>query len=210
MLRSLTLAALPALALSLVGCAAMNNLNNEVSTYGAWPGERKPASYVFERLPSQQAHPEQQQRLEDAARGAVESAGFVAAADPKNAEYMMQLGARVTNDVPWYDNDPIFWHGGTLYGHGRYGYGRYGYGRWGRGPWGFGSGFDNSTSFDREVALLIRDRKTGQLLYEARASNSGPSSSIDRLLPPMFRAAMINFPGAGPNPRTVTVPLATN
>ena len=209
MLRFLTLAALPALALSLAGCAAMNNLNNEVSTYGAWPGERKPASYVFERLPSQQAHPEQQQLLEDAARGAVEGAGFVAAADPKNAEYMMQLGARVSSDGPWYDNDPIFWHGGM-----RYGYGRYGYGRWGRGPFGFGSGFgtgfDNSTSFDREVALLIRDRKTGQLLYEARASNSGPSASIDRLLPPMFRAAMTNFPGTGPNPRTVTVPLSAN
>ena len=211
MFRFLTLAALPALALSLVGCAAMNNLNNEVSTYGPWPGERKPASYVFERLPSQQAHPEQQQLLEDAARGAVEGAGFVPAADPKNAEYMMQLGARVSSDGPWYDNDPIFWHGGL-----RYGYGRYGYGRWGHGPFGFGfgsgfgTGFNNSTSFDREVALLIRDRKTGQLLYEARASNSGPSASIDRLLPPMFRAAMTNFPGAGPNPRTVTVPLSTN
>ena len=204
MLRTLTLAAIPALAMSLVGCAAMNNLNNEVSTYGAWPGGRKPASYVFERLPSQQAHPEQQQLLEDAARGAVEGAGFVPAADPKSAEYMMQLGARVSSDSPWYDNDPIFWHGGL-----RYGFGRHGYSRWGRGPWGFGTGFDYSSSYDREVALLIRDRRTGQLLYEARASNSGPSASINRLLPPMFRAAMTDFPGIGPNPRTVTVPLST-
>lgn len=203
MFRTPILAALPALALLLGGCASMNNLNNEVSTYGAWPGERKPASYTFERLPSQQAHPEQQQVLEDAARGAVEGAGFVPAADPKRAEYMMQLGARVTSDGPFYDHDPFFWHGGL-----RYGFGRYGHGRWGRSSWGFGAGFDHSTRFDREVALLIRDRQTGELLYEARASNNGSSASIDRLLPPMFRAAMSNFPGAGPNPRTVTVPLS--
>ena len=209
MFRALTLAGLAAATLLLGGCASLNNLDNEVSTYGAWPGGRKPASYAFERLPSQQAHPEHQQVLEDAARGAVERAGFVPAADPKNAEYMMQLGARVTSDGPWYDNDPFFWHGGWRYGFGRYGYG-FGHGRWGRGPWGygFGSGFDYSNSFDREVVLLIRDRQTGQLLYEARASNSGPSAFIERLLPSMFRAAMADFPGAGPNPRTVTVPLA--
>jgi hypothetical protein len=211
MFRTLILGAASALALLLAlgGCAAMNNLNNEVSTYGPWPGERKPASYAFERLPSQQAHPEHQQLLEDAARGAVEGAGFVSTPDLKNAEYLMQLGARVTTDGPWYDYDPIFWHGGTRPGFGRFGPG-FGYGRWGRGSWGFGAGagFDHSNSFDREVALLIRDGKTGKLLYEARASNSGPSASIDRLLAPMFRAAMANFPGVDQNPRTVTVPLS--
>jgi hypothetical protein len=58
------------------------------------------------------------------------------------------------------------------------------------------------------VALLIRDRRTGQLLYEARASNTGPSASIDRLLPAMFAAAMQDFPSAGPNPRTVTTKIS--
>ena len=80
--------------------AAMNNLNNEVSTYGAWPAERRPASFVFERLPSQQAHPERRQQLEDAARGALEAAGFRAAADASDAQYLMQVGARVTSTDP--------------------------------------------------------------------------------------------------------------
>ena len=58
------------------GCASFNTLNNEVSTFGSWPAERNPASYGFERLPSQQERPEQQQLLEDAANGALQRAGF--------------------------------------------------------------------------------------------------------------------------------------
>jgi len=95
----------------------------------------------------------------------------------------------------------------VAYGYRRYGY----YPRWGRGPfYGMhgGWGYPSSPSFEREVALLIRDRKNGQLLYEARASNAGPSASIDYLLPAMFEAAMKDFPGGGPNPRQVTTQIS--
>jgi len=193
---------LAAAALALAGCAAFNNLNSEVSTYGPWPADRKPASFAFERLPSQQEHPQHQQQLEDAARGAVEAAGFRAAADEKQAEYLMQVGARVYSNDPWIYNEPLFWRGGWRYGY---------YPRWGRGPfYGMhgGWGYPSSPSFEREVALLIRDRKNGQLLYEARASNAGPSASIDYLLPAMFEAAMKDFPGGGPNPRQVTTQIS--
>ena len=191
-------------ALLLSGCAAFNNLSNEVSTYGPWPADRKPASFVFERLPSQQAHPDRRVQLETAARGALEASGFRAAADEGSADYLMQIGARVTSNDPWIYNDPLFWRVGLRYGH---------YGRWGRGwgpGWGFGGAYDYaySPTFDREVALLIRDRKTGQLLYEARATNAGPSASIDYLLPAMFEAALKDFPNAGPNPRSVTTQIS--
>ena len=201
MFRRLSVAAI---ALVLGGCAAFNNLDSEVSSYGPWPAERKPAGFVFERLPSQQAQPERQQQLETAARGALEAAGFRAAADPGSADYLVQLGARVTSNDPWLYNDPLFWRGGLRYGyHGYGGFGRYGRG-WGPG-WGFGTGLE-SASFEREVALLIRDRRNGQLLYETRAANTGPSSSMSALLPAMFEAALQGFPNAatGPNPRSVT------
>jgi len=202
MFKLLTVAAL---ALALGGCAGLNNLNSEVSTFGPWPAERKPASFAFERLPSQQQHPERQQQLENAARGAVEAAGFRVAPDLDGAEYLMQVGARVSTNDPWIYNEPLFWRGGWRYG--------YRYSRWGRGPfWGVNGGFgyygNGSTTFEREVALIIRDRKTGQLLYEARASNAGPSDSIDYLLPAMFEAAMKDFPGTGPNPRAVTTQIS--
>jgi hypothetical protein len=198
---------LGALALALAGCASLNTLNSEVSTYGPWPAARKPASFAFERLPSQAEHPEHQQQLEDAARGAVEAAGFRAAPDMASAEYLMQVGARVSSNDPWVYNDPLFWRGAWRYG--------YGPGRWRYGPgpffpgYGFGGwGYPGPASFEREVALLIRDRQTGQLLYEARAHNEGPSPSIDALMPAMFAAAMKDFPGTGPNPRPVTTQIS--
>jgi hypothetical protein len=70
---------------------------------------------------------------------------------------------------------------------GWYPYGWYPYGWY---PYGWGPRWD---SYEREVALLIRDRKTGTLLYEARANNSGPSAAIDYLLPAMFEAALKDF-----------------
>ena len=198
MFRLLTAAVV---AVALGGCAAFNNLSNEVSTYGAWPAERQPASFVFERLPSQQAHPERRQQLEDAARGALEAAGFRAAADPNDAQYLVQVGARVTSNDPWIYNDPLFWRGAGFRGPWRFN----------RGYWGPGWGWNypyESQSFEREVALLIRDRRTGQLLYEARANNNGPSPSIDYLLPAMFEAALKDFPNVSPAPRNVTTQIS--
>ena len=192
--------------LVLTGCASFNNLSNDVSTFGAWPAQRTPATFVFERLPSQEAHPERQQQLEDAARAAVEAAGFKQAASPADAEYLMQLGARVSTNDPWFYNDPFL-----LRSNFRYGFG-WGYNRWGRSPWGLGVAYsvDGRSSYEREVAVLIRDRRSGELLYEARASNNGPSASIDYLLPAMYRAAMKDFPGIGPKPHNVTVELSKN
>lgn len=190
------------------GCAAFNSLSNEVSTYGNWPAQRQPGSYAFEQLPSQVERPQrQQQQLESAARAAIEAAGFRPVAVAGDAEYLMQLGARVSIDDPWYFNDPFMWRGGWRYGAG-WGY----HPRWGRSPWGFGIGygFPYSPTFDREVAVLIRDRATGELLYEARAGNSGSSATIDHLLPAMFRAAMADFPATGPNPRNISVPISAD
>ena len=187
-----------AITLLLAGCAAFSQLRSDVSTYSQWPAERKAGAYVFERLPSQQARPEQQQRLEDAARRALEAAGFSAAADEKSAEYSVQLGARVTGfDHSPYD-DPFWWRGGLWYS-------RHGRPVWGPG-WGMGLGWSTPT-YEREVALLIRERSGGKPLYEARASNDGGSASIDSLLPAMFEATLKDFPYGGVNPRRVVTQI---
>jgi hypothetical protein len=62
--------------------------------------------------------------------------------------------------------------------------------------------------FDREVAVLLRDRATGRPVYEARASNDGYSMGNAALLAAMFAAALRDFPATGLSPRTVVVPLA--
>lgn len=181
-------------AATLAGCAAMNNLTSDVSTYSQWPAERKPSTYAFERLPSQAAQPERTTRLEEAARPAIEAAGFTAAADPAAADVTVQVGARVSASDPYPWADPFWVRGGLFYGRGYW-----------RGAW-FGS-YPPSPTYAREVAVLIRDRKTGQPLYEARASNDGTSPSIDSLLPAMFAAALVDFPNTGVNPRRVVTPI---
>ena len=206
MLKSI---ALGAAASVLTGCAGVGALNSDVSTYGSWPAERKPAAYSFERLPSQQEHADAQKQVEDAARGALQTAGFTAAATPGEAQFMVQVGARVGASDRWSYADP-FWNNvsiGYAFGY-RHGFGR---GRWGvglGGGYGGWSGYSGWPGYEREVAVLIRDQKTGVLLYEARASNSGASSAINPLLPAMFSAAMKDFPAGGPNPRSVNVELS--
>lgn len=198
------LAALGATTGLLGGCATLGELGVEVSSFGDWPATRDAAhrgSYAFERLPSQQQGPQAglQQQLEAAAAAALARAGFVPVAAGGEPELVVQLGARVsrTDRSPW--DDPLWWHGG---------FGPWRVNPW-RGPfWGpLPPRYDNPR-YDREVALLIRERGTGKPLYEARASSEGWRNDTDGLLAPLFAAALRDFPATGPNPRTVRVPLA--
>lgn len=187
----------PVLALSLLaGCATLNTVSSDVSSYGDWPATRKAGTYAFERLPSQQAQPAVQESLETAARPAIERAGFTPAASGAEPDVLVQVGGRVTRtDAPW--DDPLWWRGG---------FGAWRHGPWIGSPWGL-YGRADLPRYDREVAVLIRDRVSGKPLYETRASNGGSYGSSPELLRGMFAAAMKDFPATGLNPRVVRVQL---
>jgi hypothetical protein len=182
----------------LVACAALNTLQAEVASYGEWPVERKPGTYAFERLPSQQARADAQQRLEDAAHPALEAAGFVAAAPGATPDVLVQVGARITryDRSPW--DDPLWWRGGFGYWRARPWVGPYPY--WYRSS--------EPTRYDREVALLLRDPANGKPLYEARDSSEGTTSGGDAVLSAMFKASMADFPKSGSVPHSVSVKLS--
>lgn len=191
------LACLLAATLALGGCAALKSVSSDVSSFGDWPVERKPGTYAFERLPSQQARAEETASLEAAAQGALAKAGFAPAAAGQEPEVLVQVGARVgRSDSPW--ADPFWWRGS---------FGYYRHGPWLGPRWGMGTQFE-SARYEREVAVLIRDRASGKPLFEARASNeSGSSSAGSATLGAMFEAALMDFPRPGMNPRRVVVPL---
>ncbi len=195
------------LTIALTACAGMNQLSSEVSTFSQWPAGRVPASYAFDRLPSQQANPDEQKRLEDAAMRALQTAGFKPSLDAKTADVTVQLGARVNVQDRSPFDDPFWWRGGLYRGHSLRGFRSDGFG-FGLGfGLGFGRGFYGPPSFEREVAVLIRDKKTGDPLFEARAMNEGASQSINSLLGAMFDASLQGFPAASTgasNPRRVT------
>ena len=186
-----------AVSLSLGGCAAVRSVSSDVSSFGEWPAARKPSTYAFERLPSQQARAVETEALETAAKGALKKAGFEPVAAGQEPDVVVQVGLRLgRNDGPWVDS--LWWRGG---------FGYYRHGPWVSPRWGIGLQFD-PTRYEREVALLIRDRASGKPLFEARASHESSSSYPgSATLAALFEAALMDFPKVGVNPRRVVVPL---
>jgi hypothetical protein len=185
----------------LAGCAALNTVTSDVTTYSEWPADRQPGSYAFERLPSQKANAARQTELEAAAAKALDKAGFSAAPDPAQADVIVQVGARVsrTEISPW--DDPLWWRWGG-------GYWRSPYWR----PRSFyyaGMPPDWYSRYERSVALLLRDRASNVPLFEAHAQTSGSSSGDMTVTAAMFEAALQGFPAKdAANPRRVSVTLA--
>ena len=184
-------------AAALSGCAALNSVTSDVSSFGEWPSARKPGTFAFERLPSQQSRAAETDALEAAARPALQKAGFTAVAAGAEPDVLVQVGSRVGRSEPVWAG-PIWWGGS---------YGYYRHGPWIGPRWGLNFQYD-ALRYDREVAVLIRDRSSGKPLFEARASNEGNASSASgTTLAAMFEAAMLDFPRLGMNPRRVSVPL---
>lgn len=202
--RRLALASLGAAAvLSLTACASLNTVTADAQSFGSWPASRQPGTFTFERLPSQQVNESGQAQLEDAARGALLKAGFTEAADPKAADVLVSLGARVTRSSPAPWDDPLWWRWNGSYFHWRYGPAwRPYYSRWG---YAYPMDPMMERRYDREVALLIRDRKSNEPLYEARASNDGFTEGGAPLIGALFEASMEDFPQTRPEPHRVTV-----
>ena len=91
---------------------------------------------------------------------------------------------------------------------GTLGWGRpFGYRRSGA-TFGFGFRFPpQPTVYERQVMLLLRDRQTGQALFEARASSDSTSAAYASALPALVQAALKDFPSGGVNPRRISVEL---
>jgi len=191
-------ATLAAALLGLSGCAGVRSLDVEVSSYGDWPSARKPGSYAFERLPSQQSRAEEASLLEAAARPALAKAGFVPAVAGQEPDVLVQVGSRVgrADYSPW--DDPLWWRGS---------HGFHRPGLWVGRRWVLGSQFDFAR-YDHQVALLLRDRSSGKPVFETRASReSGSSLSSTTTVSAMFEAALMDFPKLGLNPRNVSIVL---
>jgi Domain of unknown function (DUF4136) len=194
MLRPYAIAALLAPFL-LAGCAALNTVTPEVRSFGSWPAGRTAGSYTFERLPSQQQPLSRAAEWEQLAAPALAKAGFKPAADPAQADVIVSLGVRVSlSDAdPWVDPLWYRWNA-PLY------------------AWRFGLPPRShplfiERRFEREVGVLVRDRASGQPLYEARASHDGATRGDDALTAGLFEAALSGFPEAKPQPRNVSVLL---
>jgi hypothetical protein len=180
-----------ALGATLFGCSTTRLIDSDVSSFGSWPAGRAPSSFAFERLPSQQAQEQEQDRLEAAALPALEHAGFKAIDGTADVRVQVALRTLTYRRGPYNAGvyDP-YWPGSPLY----------------RDHW-HGAGFGWPLAAPRyinEVSLLIRDSKTQQVVYETRAQSDAPGADAT-LLRALFEAALKDFPHAAISPRRVTV-----
>jgi len=182
-------------ALLLGGCAAFKTVTPEVRSFGSWPAERSGASYAFERLPSQQDPLSRAAEWEQLAAPALAKAGLKPVAAGAQPDVIVALGVRVSlsDGDPW--ADPLWYRwNAPLY------------------SWRFGMPPRAHPMFierryEREVGVLLRDRASGQALYEARASHDGATRGDDGLIGALFEAALSDFPKARPEPHHVPVKL---
>jgi len=182
---------------ALAGCAGLNTVSGEVSSFGGWPAGRAPGSFGFERMPSQQQDPEEQARLERMAAAALQAKGFQPVAEGAKPDVVVQVGARVSRQSrsPW--DDPLWWRFGA-------GVGPRWYGPWyGWGSWRWSNSLD--PEYAREVALLLRDGASGTPLYEARARNAGATPGGDPLMEGLFQLSMSDFPAARGEPHSASI-----
>ena len=179
-LLTLTLAAL------LTGCAGMRVVDSQVlAVANVPPGvQLQGAKYRFERLPSQVSNPEAG-LAEQQAEQALAAVGLER--DDAAAQLSVLVGFQGTQYLvdPWGYPYP----------------GTYGSISIGRGvPWGSGVGFGMGmrfpppTQYRREVSLILRDLKSGQVVYETRASHDGPWSDSTTIFATLFKAALAHFP----------------
>ncbi|MBH9551252.1 DUF4136 domain-containing protein [Inhella gelatinilytica] len=189
-----TLLSLSALAL-LGGCAALKTLAVDVRSFGAWPADKKAGTYAFERLPSQQDPLSRAAEWETLAAPALEKAGFKPAPAGTPPDVIVALGVRISAVAlsPW--DDPLWYRWNAPLYHWRFG----------MPPRAHPLFVDRR--YEREVGVLLRDRVSGQPLYEARASSDGSTQGGDALMAALFQAALADFPKAQPQPHVVRIQL---
>ncbi len=192
-----TMALLVAALVLLAGCSGMRIVDSDVRAFTTHQGVTVPASYRFERMLSQQARGEPQERLEAIVQAELAKVGM--RRDDAAARYSVAFELRVARDprAPW--DDPPYWGGmyrslivtpgGTILHVPTL-------------PLQFDLPY-----YRREIQLLVRRLSDGQLVFESRAHHDGRWSDDAAVVPAMFEAALSGFPNPPQGLRRVDVQL---
>ena len=179
--------------LVLGGCATTRIIDSEVRSFAGVTPPAQPASYRFERLPSQDLQSYAQERLETIAQPLLESVGLrKEVTEPKYALVMKASVEAIENPTfsrswkrqQWLDRDGFM-----------------------RLP---SMGLMLEPSWQRySVSLVLRDIASSQTVFESSAQHMGPWSDTQQLLPAVIRAALSDYPNAQPQPHSVFIEVSS-
>jgi len=195
-----------AAAAALAGCSTTRLVDSDVQSFSSLPAIPAGATYRFERLPSQQAMPVQQNMLETVAQQSLERVGLKH--DEQSATYSVQVGLQAQRRVEY---DPF----GPGFGPGFGGYGGFGPG-WRRGGYYGGYGgfygypygrFPDRVIYAQQVGLTVRDIASGRIVYETHAAHDSLYPADTQVLTVMLDSALYGFPNAPAGVRRVNVEI---
>ena len=194
-LRTLMCALMFASVLS--GCGGMRLIDTQVRAASSLsdPASLQGASFKFERSPLQPAPGIARDpagnpvvdTFESQAEQALSEVGLTRNDDA--ATLSVLLGLRLTPYLV--DNGTRVYGAPYPFAYGAWGSGRR-FGGMGFGM-GWGSRFPPSTLYRHELQILMRDVRSGQLVYETQAVHDGPWSD-KHIVPALLSAALKNFP----------------
>ena len=195
-LRALLLFVMAGLTLGLGACASTRVIDSEVRSFAGSLAPSTPATYRFDRLPSQQNSDANtqatQERLEALASDALADVGLTQS--DSNPQYLAQISAAVEQVARTPVRPPF-----APIGLG---------GFWGfhHPPVGFGMNWAMEPPWHRYVVqIVLRESSSRQVVFESAAQHIGPWSDAANILPAVLRAALRDYPNPAPQGATVRV-----
>jgi hypothetical protein len=194
-----------ALGTLLAGCASTLRLEHEVRSQAAWRAAAAPKAgdrYVFERLPSQREAPtaREQDMIEALAQEVLATVGLqpATATEAAQAPWAVQIVLRSVRYpyAPWDAPEPRagWWpHGQVIVGRGVVS------------SLGLIWTVPRPPYYVRELSLLVRDRRAGEVVFESRAVQDGPWADDPALWRALLQAALDGFPTPPSGARRVVI-----
>jgi hypothetical protein len=178
--------------LFLSGCSSVRLIDSQVQSVPAASAAALQGSrYRFERLPSQISNPAAG-LAEQQAQAALSMAGLVR--DDAGAQLSILVQARTGAVV-------------DTWGRPAFGFGLHGYGHRSM-VTGWGMRFPPPPLYQYEVSLLMRDLRSGLVVYETQAAHNGPWSDAEKIIPALMTAALKDFPNPPARNRQVNIEIA--
>jgi len=191
--RATRLLLLAVLGLALTGCATNRLIDSSVRSFATATSDlplESPFSFRFERLPSQQADAQTQDRLEEMALPVLAQKGLVPDALAPRFTLELRMAVESINQ-----SGPF---------HAHWGFGTIGSGLWSQ-PGSMGL---EPTRYRYSVHLLLRDATNKTVVFESTATHEGPWSDRAAVLPAVLLAAVQDFPQGSDKARRVLIDLS--